>query len=208
MKVVSIGAHPDDVELGMGGTLAKHARIGDDVHIILCTLGGVSGDPGSREEEARKAASILGIFNVHVLDYPASKLNQPTLEFENIIRRILREIKPDMVYVHSPFDYHQVHSAISKATLRATRREKTERVLFYEVISSTTLDFKPNAFVDITDFIDTKIRSIEAHKSQADKLYMQPGVVRSLANIRYAREKVGSNPNGYAEGFTIGRLVF
>jgi LmbE family N-acetylglucosaminyl deacetylase len=208
LKVVSIGAHPDDVEMGMGGTLAKHARIGDDVHIVLCTLGGVSGDSGSREEEARKAASILGVFNVHVLDYPASKLNQPTLEFENIIRRILREIKPDMVYVHSSFDYHQVHYAISKATLRATRRENIERVLFYEVTSSTTLDFKPNAFIDITDFIDTKIRSIEAHKSQSDKLYMQPSVVRSLANIRYAREKVGSNPNGYAEGFTIGKLVF
>jgi LmbE family N-acetylglucosaminyl deacetylase len=208
MKVISIGAHPDDVELGMGGTLSKHIHIGDDVHIVLCTLGGVSGDPREREEEARKAASILGVFYVHILNYPVPKLNKPTLEFGEIMRKVIRDIKPHRIYVHSPHDYHQVHSTISRATKGAAEKENIKQVLYYEIIASTTLDFKPNAYVDITDYIDLKIRSIEAHKSQSDRLYMQPNVVRSLANIRYAREKVGSNPNGYAEAFTIDKLEF
>ena len=57
MRVVSIGAHPDDVELGMGGTLAKHSKRGDEIHIITCTLGigGTSGDPKAREKEALDA---------------------------------------------------------------------------------------------------------------------------------------------------------
>jgi LmbE family N-acetylglucosaminyl deacetylase len=208
MKVVSIGAHPDDVELGMGGTLAKHARSGDKVHIVLCTLGGVSGDPEEREEEARKAASVLGVSKMHILDYPAPKLNQPSLEFEEVMRKVISDIKPHRVYVHSPHDYHQVHSAISKMTKGATEKENIGQLLFYEVISSTTLEFRPNAYVDITGCIDLKIKSVEAHKSQSDRLYMQPTVVRSLANIRYAREKVGPNPNGYAEAFTIDKLIF
>lgn len=208
MKVVSIGAHPDDVELGMGGTLAKHVHLGDSMHVVLCTLGGVSGDPREREEEARKAASILGVSNIHVLNYPASKLNQPTFEFEKIMRKIISDIEPDRVYVHSPHDYHQVHCTISRVTSSAAEKENMKQVLFYEVISSTTLDFKPDAYVDITDYIDLKIGSIEAHKSQSDRLYMQPNVVRSLANIRYAREKIGSNFNGYAEAFATSKLVF
>lgn len=208
MKIVSIGAHPDDVELGMGGTLAKHAGIGDDVHIILCTLGGVSGNPAQREEEARKAGSILGVSDIHILNYPAPKLNRPTPEFEDTLHRIIYKIEPHRIYVHSPQDYHQVHSAISRSTKRIAEKDGVKQLLFYEVISSTTRDFKPNAYVDITSYIDLKIKSIEAHKSQSDRLYMQPNIVKSLANIRYAREKVGTNPSGYAEAFIIDRLEF
>ena len=81
--VASIGAHPDDVELGMGGTLAKHSQRGDDIHIILCTLGigGTSGDPKARENEASAAAKILNA-KLHILDFPVVKLNRPSVEFE------------------------------------------------------------------------------------------------------------------------------
>jgi LmbE family N-acetylglucosaminyl deacetylase len=208
LKVVSIGAHPDDVELGMGGTLAKHTRIGDSVHIVLCTLGGVSGNPQEREKEARTAAYILGISNIHILDIPASQLNRPTLEIERVLRKIINEIKPHRVYVHSIHDYHQVHVTISRVASTAAEKENIKQVLYYEAAPSTTLEFKPNAYVDITEYIDLKIRSIEAHKSQSDRLYTQPNVIRSLANIRYVREKVGPNSNGFAEAFTIEKLAF
>ena len=114
MKIVSVGSHPDDVELGMGGTLAKHKDRGDDTFVILCTLGGVSGDPRQREEEALKAINVLGVKKLRIINYPVSKLNKPTVEFEKIMKKIIDEIGPNRVYTHSPFDYHQVHVGVSK----------------------------------------------------------------------------------------------
>jgi N-acetylglucosamine malate deacetylase 1 len=61
MIVASIGAHPDDVELGMGGTLAKHSKRGDEIHIITCTLGigGISGDPKIRERWKQAIQNLI-----------------------------------------------------------------------------------------------------------------------------------------------------
>ena len=97
MKVVCIGAHPDDVELGMGGTIAFHVKNGDNVSIILCTLGGVSGNPKLREKEAKNSAKILGVNNLIILDYPVSKLNNPQVEFTKILRGFLNKIRPNRV---------------------------------------------------------------------------------------------------------------
>ena len=74
MKIVCVGAHPDDVELGMGGTITNHVKNGDRVSIILCTLGGVSGDPKSREREAYQASKVLGVNDLTILNYPVFKL--------------------------------------------------------------------------------------------------------------------------------------
>lgn len=205
MKVVSVGAHPDDIELGMGGTLAKHTARGDDAQIILCTLGGVSGDPRQREEEARKGAQVLGIKKLHILDYPVSKLNKPSIEFEKIIKKVVEEINPQRIYTHSPFDYHQVHIAISKAVSNGAK--EVNQILFYEYISSTTPNFIPNAYVDITKYIDLKIKSASQHKSQSVRLYIKPNVIRSLANTRYISAKLGSNPSGLAEAFVINKMI-
>ncbi len=204
-KIVSIGAHPDDVEQGMAGTVAKHAANGDDVHIIVCTLGigGPSGDQILREREAREAAHILGA-KLHSLDYHVLKLNKPSIEFENVIKKVIDEINPDRIYVHSPFDYHQIHAAVSECTTNAAKDVK--QILFYEVISSTNPDFKPNAYVNITDYIDLKLKSISAHQTQR-KLYLHPIFTRSIAHTRYALGKLGSNPNGMAEAFSIHKFV-
>jgi LmbE family N-acetylglucosaminyl deacetylase len=205
-KIASIGAHPDDVEQGMGGTLAKHSHKGDDVHVILCTLGigGTSGDPNRRKEEARMAANILGA-ELHSLDYPVLKINRPSVEFENLIKQAIDEINPDRVYVHSPFDYHQIHAAVSECATRAAKDVK--QLLYYEDISSTNPDFKPNAYVDITNYIGLKLKSLEAHGTQSRKLYLQSNIMRSLAYVRYSLGKLGSNPNGMAEAFTIHKFI-
>ena len=205
MKIVSIGSHPDDVEFGMGGTLAKHKDKGDNTQVILCTLGGVSGNPKQREEEASKAAHLLGVKKLWILDYPVSKLNKPTIEFERIMKKIIDGINPHRVYTHSPFDHHQVHVSVTESVMKAANDVK--QLLFYETISSTTLEFKPNAFVDITNYIDLKIKSINAHKSQSNRFYMKPNVIRSLANTRYVWGKVGTNPKGLAESFRIHKLI-
>jgi LmbE family N-acetylglucosaminyl deacetylase len=206
MVIASIGAHPDDVELGMGGTLAKHYNRGDEIHIIVCTLGigGICGDPKVRENEANAAAKILRA-KLHILDFPVVKLNKPSIEFESILKRTINHICPHRIYTHSPFDYHQVHESVSDCTINAAK--DIQQVLFYEILSSTTGEFRPNAYVDITDYIDKKIECIAYHNTQSSKLYMQAHLIRSLAFTRYLTGNVGTRRDGMAEAFTIRRMV-
>lgn len=204
--IASIGAHPDDVELGMGGTLAKHSARGDEVHIILCTLGigGNSGDPKGREDEAQAAAKLLNA-KLHILDFPVVKLNKPSIEFESVLKRTVNDINPDRLYTHSPFDYHQVHESVSECTRNVAK--DIQQILFYEVISSTSPEFRANAYVDITDYIDKKIECLAHHNTQSTKLYMQAHIIRSLAHARYLMGKIGTKQDGKAEAFAIGRIV-
>lgn len=204
--MVGIGAHPDDIELGMGGTIAKHSNRGDEFHIVICTLGigGQSGDQSIRELEAKTAASILGA-KLHILDYPVLKLNKPSAEFEQIARKAVEEIGPSRLYTHSPFDYHQVHESVSQCVTQAATDIK--QVLFYEVIPSTNPCFIPNAYVDITRYIDLKLKSIAAHNTQRKKWYMQPNALTSLAYARYMLGKIGARHDGMAEAFAIKRFI-
>jgi LmbE family N-acetylglucosaminyl deacetylase len=190
----------------MGGTLAKHSKRGDEIHIILCTLGigGNSGDPKGRQEEAHAAAKILNA-KLHILDFPVVKLNKPSMEFEKLLKRTLDDISPDRVYTHSPFDYHQVHEAVSEGSQNAAK--DIEQLVFYEVISSTSPEFRANAYVDVTDYIDKKIECLAYHNTQSTKLYMQAHIIRSLAHTRYLMSKIGTRQEGMAEAFAIGRMV-
>ena len=190
----------------MGGTLAKHSKRGDEVHVILCTLGigGNSGDPKGRQEEAQAAAKILNA-RLHILDFPVIKLNKPSMEFEKLLKRTLDDINPNRLYTHSPFDYHQVHEAVSEGSRNAAN--DIEQVLFYEVISSTSPEFRANAYVDVTDYIDKKIECLAYHNTQSSKLYMQAHIIRSLAHTRYLMSKIGTRQEGMAEAFAIGRMV-
>lgn len=206
MKIICVGAHPDDVELGMGGTIANHVKKGDDVSIILCTLGGVSGDPNSREKEASLASKVLGVNELKILNYPVFKLNKPEQEFTKILEDIFDKIKPTRVYTHALNDFHQVHVGVSKSVVSASK--KIDQILFYETISSTTPEFLPNAYVDITKTIKQKIKSLQSHKSQAQRFYIKPNIIESLANMRYVWGKVGSNSSGYAEAFNIHKFIY
>src|SRR5438445_6779367 len=181
MRIVSIGSHPDDVEFGLGGTLAKHRSREDDTQIILCTLGNEAAQFRQREEEARKAASILGVKKLHMLDYSVFKLTKPSAEFGKIIRKKIEEINPDRVYLHSPFDLHQVHIAVNKSVMNVIKDVK--QIILYETISSTTPEFWPDAYVDITKFIKLKLKALKAHKTQSHKLYIQPRATKSPNTI-------------------------
>lgn len=205
MKVVCIGAHPDDVEMGMGGSIVNHVKKGDSVSIILCSVGGVSGNPKSREREAHQAAKILGVDDLKIMNYSVLKLNKPEKEFARILQKMFNGIKPDRIYTHTASDSHQVHVGVNKSVLSAAKN--IDQVLFFETISSTTPEFLPNVYTDITKTMKQKIKSLQAHKSQSHRFYIKPNVIKSLANTRYVWGKVGSNSNGYAEAFRIHRFI-
>ncbi|HEU4446343.1 MAG TPA: PIG-L deacetylase family protein [Nitrososphaeraceae archaeon] len=205
-KVLCVGAHPDDLELGMGGTIAKHVDRNHEVHLAICTqgIGGKSGHPKLRMEEAKKAAAILGA-DLHLIDYPVLKLNKPSIDFKMTISNLIQRINPDRVYTHSPYDYHQIHYTVAQSVTDVI--DNIKEFVYYEIISSTSPEFKPNAYVDITDYIDVKLTSLKAHQTQGSKLYIISNAVKSLAYARYTLSKIGSRPNGMAEAFTIHRLL-
>jgi LmbE family N-acetylglucosaminyl deacetylase len=205
-KILCIGAHPDDLELGMGGTIAKHVERDHEVHLLICTqgIGGRSGDPELRMVEAEKAADILGA-DLHLVDYPVLRLNKPSSDFSKTIGNWIENINPDRVYTHSPLDYHQIHQTVAQSVTDVV--DNVKELVYYEVLSSTSPDFKPNAYVDITDYIDVKLKSLSMHQTQESKLYHIVNAVKSLAYARYSLSKIGLKPNGMAEAFTINRFI-
>ena len=113
----------------MGGTLAKHSKRGMrftlfPVHLALVAHPEIQ-EP--REKEAQEAAKILNA-KLHILDYPVLKLNKSSTEFEGILRRTINDINPYRLYVHSPFDYHQVHESVSEY-YKCCKRRSTSYIL-------------------------------------------------------------------------------
>jgi LmbE family N-acetylglucosaminyl deacetylase len=176
-RVLAIGAHPDDVEIGCGGALAKHHARYDVLHILTLSRGAAGGDVNIRVVEAHSAAAMVGA-HLEMGSLRDTDIS-PGAETISIIDAAIRELHPTHVYTHSLEDTHQDHRAIHAASLVAARR--VPNVYCYQTPSST-VDFKPNRFVDITHYIDKKIDLIGAYKSQVDRMEsLQPDVILSTA---------------------------
>jgi LmbE family N-acetylglucosaminyl deacetylase len=177
--VLAIGAHPDDVEIGVGGILAAHRAAGDSVTILTLSRGARGGEAQNRQDESLMAAELIGarLFLEDLEDTRISNAD-PTV---GIIERVVAEVNPSIVYTHSNHDRHQDHRAVHDATLVATRGVRT--VACYES-PSATVDFRPNRFVSIDGFIDTKNALLASFASQAEiRWYLEPDFV--LATARY-----------------------
>lgn len=177
--VLAIGAHPDDVEIGIGGLLAAHRAAGDPVTILTLSRGARGGEADDRQHESLAAAELLGarLFLEDLVDTHISN-SDPTV---GIIERVVAETNPTIVYTHSNHDRHQDHRAAHEASLVATRSVRT--VACYQSPSST-VDYRPNRFVSIDGFTDAKLALIASFASQADiRSYLEPDFV--LATARY-----------------------
>ncbi|WP_226532148.1 response regulator [Microbacterium paraoxydans] len=176
-RVLAIGAHPDDVEIGVGGLLAAHARAGDEITILTLSRGARGGDADSRQNESLAAAEMLGarLFLKDLVDTEISGGGSTV----RLIEEVVREIEPTIVYTHSGHDRHQDHRAVSEATIVATRRVGT--VACYQSPSST-IDFRPTRFVRIDQYLDEKLRLLESFHSQtASRDYLEPEFVTATA---------------------------
>lgn len=176
-RVLAIGAHPDDVEIGCGGTLAECVSRGDAVAILTMTGGEAGGEAQLRSLESKESANLLGceLFMETLCD---TKLSSG---FETIaaIQRAIREFCPDVVYTHSINDTHQDHRAVHRATLVATRG--ISQVLCYQSPSST-IEFSPRQFQDIGGSLKQKLRMIQCYETQVSKCdYLDAGLIRATA---------------------------
>ncbi len=153
MKIAVFGAHPDDMEIGMGGTIAKHVSTGDEVMMILAT---VPSNAETRCHEAVKGAAILGA-TLRFLDLPAENL-QYNRQVVRAVDQALEEISPDLVYTHWDHDSHQDHNVISRAVISATRKNRCSVLMYEQTIPGGIVPdrFKAQSFVDISRFIERK----------------------------------------------------
>jgi LmbE family N-acetylglucosaminyl deacetylase len=174
---LAIGAHPDDVEIGCGGALAKHHADYDVLHILTLSRGAAGGDVNTRAVEAQDAAALVGA-HLEMANLRDTYITDGA-DTISIIEAAIRELHPTHVYTHSLEDTHQDHRAVHAASLVAARG--VLNVYCYQTPSST-VEFKPHRFVDITHYIEQKIALIGAYKSQVDRMEsIQPDVILSTA---------------------------
>jgi LmbE family N-acetylglucosaminyl deacetylase len=215
LRVLAVGAHPDDLENACAGTLAKFARAGHTV--IMCYV--CKGDAASyelspeeiaalRAEEAREAAEVIGaefIAGLGLGDGQVYVNEENTILFMDLIRRT----KPDLIITHNPEDYLQDHMNTGRLVFEASLFSSTENIkskypahpvippIFY-MEPYGSLNFQPTEYVEITDVIDVKREMLSKHRSQLefmkehygdDMLERMEAVARFRgiqANVRYA----------------------
>ncbi|HKC61757.1 MAG TPA: PIG-L family deacetylase [Myxococcales bacterium] len=180
--VLALGAHPDDIELGCGGLILKLKASGARVYGLTMTRGEKGTDrPEQRESEARRAAGFLGLDGHWILDFPDTSLQEKIPLLKEVIETKIKELGATMVLTHTDVDVHGDHRAIFAATREAARSVRT--VLCYEDVS-TTDQFTPNFYVDITHYIDDHLRACALHRTQEHRTYMDPQVIQGRAAHR------------------------
>lgn len=200
MNILAIGAHPDDIEIGCGGTLTKYADRGHSVFSLVMTGGGQGGETDVRRVEQQEARRIMGVEKIYWGGYEDTHL-EVNQELISKVEQVMHEIHPSFIFCHSPDDTHQDHRHLSLATQSAARN--MHNVLFYE--GPTTWGFNPQVFVDIGETLERKIKALEAHESQVTKTNIEDlsiiEIARSSANFRGIQGRVK-----YGEAFSPLRL--
>ncbi len=190
--VLAIGAHPDDVEIGAGGTLLVHRATGDSVTILTLSRGARGGDQAMRARESQEAASVIGA-RLFLDDLEDTRIQEgdPTI---GVIDAVITEVQPTVVYTHSVHDVHQDHRNVHRAAMVASR--KVGRVYCFQS-PSATVDFRPTYFVAINEHIGRKLKAIETFSSQVSvRDYMEPDLIACTA--RYGSRYCAGN---HAESF-------
>ena len=225
MKILVLAAHPDDEVLGCGGTIARRARQGHDVRLVI--LGeGITSRSNQREQAAasdldrlhataRRAAELLGVPAPRFHKLPDNRFDTlPLLEIVKIIEREVREFEPEVVYTQHGGDLNLDHVITFRAALIATRPTSAclvRAVYAYQVASSTDWsfgqfapEFRPQAFVNIADTLDLKLAAMRAYESEARE-FPHP---RSSEALRAAAAHCGSQVGlTAAEAFAVVREI-
>lgn len=219
-NIVIISAHPDDEILGAGGTLLKHKKQGDNIIWIIATAlfegNGFSNERiTSRKEEIELVAKRLGISATYQLGFPTMRLSSSSLiELVPKISEIFHKEKPNIIYTLNRSDAHSDHRILFDAVAACTKSFRypfIEKVLMYECISETEFapalpekTFLPNYFVNISEFLDTKLEIMKIYESE---LGSHP-FPRSLENIRaLAHFRGASSGFQYAEAFQLIKYI-
>lgn len=223
-RVLVIAPHADDETLGVGGTMARLAAAGADVHVGVVTGHGADPHPLWGPEvwdavrgEAARAMDILGVRHLHFEEVPAALVaDQPVYRLNNVVGELIDKVQPEILFVPFLFDLHKDHREIFHAASVAWRSSSAtgrniSQVDRYEVQSETHLNapyleagFTPNTWFDISLHLETKLRALSCYESQ-----IRPAPdARSLEATRALAQWRGAQQNmAAAEAFVAVRLL-
>jgi LmbE family N-acetylglucosaminyl deacetylase len=201
-RVLAFGAHPDDLEVGAGGLLARLADDGVDVTAAVISL---PSQMSERVAEAEEGAKILGI-KLAIMN-PGKKSRVEDIPMYELVRQMdsfVNDTRPDLVITHSAQDLHWDHGLVNRATVSALRRWPCDLLAYmssYEMNAQLSSRSMGQCFADISGTIDKKIEAISAHKSQLPKMD-----VESTRDLARAMGRLAGC--GFAEAYDVLRLRF
>ncbi len=224
--VLIVAAHPDDEVLGCGGTIARHVKDGDEAHILFFTDGvgarfssidaRYENDTILRNKSAQIAADILGAKAPIYLDFPDNRLDKvDLLDLVQALEAVGKKIKPSVIYTHWAGDLNIDHRRVYEAVITAFRPisgGNVKKIRSFEVPSSTewgdrsvNRTFAPTTYVDIEQFMDVKMRAIEAY---AQEMRSFPHPRSALALEALARWRGAESGFAAAEAFVHIREIY
>ena len=200
-KVLVISPHPDDETLGCGGTLFRHKHDGDEIYwgIITKVSAGKNWPEKFVKNRILEIASVKKIYGFsEIFDFGLPSIKIDTLPFNDIVEKITdiyKKIEPEIIYMPFAYDVHTDHQIIAKAmqsTFKWFRYPHIQKVLMYETLSETEFNFiekrtfSPNVFVNISDYLDEKIDTMQIYESEIGEFpFPRSGkTLQSLAALR------------------------
>ena len=221
-KVLVIAAHPDDEVLGCGGTIARHVKNKDDVHVVILAEGVTSRDKSrnrkkrSKEIEnllisAKKSHKTLGSKSLKFFNLPDNRMDSVNLlDIVKIVEKEVNLVKPEIIYTHHIGDLNIDHSITHQAVVTACRPEpnkSVKKIYCFEVPSSTDWQsvqsdkfFKPNCFIDISKTLQKKLKALKAYKSEM-RSWPHSRSIKNVENL--AKWRGSSSGMKAAEAFII-----
>jgi N-acetylglucosamine malate deacetylase 1 len=198
--VLAIGAHPDDLELAIGGTLARLSQAGARVVMAIVS---VPSDYETRRSEAIRAAAILGC-EVRFLMSGAQRIEDiKHYQLVGLLDAQVRELHPAAVLTHCASEYHRDHVAVYNACLSTQRLQYFDFFSFHPTMCRPVpVPFHPRAYVDVSETIDMKMAAIDAHHSQFGQRGIGTEMFRDMAQLQGRMVGVP-----YAEGLDVGRML-
>ena len=215
MKILVVAPHPDDEVLGAGGTLLRYKFEGNSIAWLIVT--GITEDFGwstekisERDVEIAKVSEFLNFDHVYNLKLPTSKLDaMPIGDIIQKISDVIKDFCPDEILIPHLGDIHTDHQVVHNAVLSCSkwfRYPFVKRILSYETISETDFgldvrcQFIPNVFVDISNFLDDKLKAMEIYSSELG-LFPFPRSKVSIESL--ARYRGSSSGFMAAEAFQL-----
>lgn len=173
MNILAIGAHFDDIELGCGGALAKHVAEGDTVYVYVATKSGYTSynniEIRSDSIAIREGESAMLLLGAILIQGDFKTLDVEFVDRLNVdILKIVEGKEIDTAYIHWRGDIHHDHASVSKASLHSCRH--VNRILMYRSNwYHSSLDFRGNFYIDISNYMDKKRQIILEHKSELER---------------------------------------
>ena len=198
--VLAIGAHPDDLELAVGGTLARLKQGGARVVMAVVSI---PGDHQTRRAEAERAAAILGCELRVLLDASRRIEDVKTYELVAKLDEQIKELKPAAVLTHGASEFHKDHVLVHDASLSTQRLAHFDFFHYHpNFCRPVPMPFHPRAYVDVSDTIEAKMAAISAHESQFARRGIPVDIYRDIARMN--GRMIGVQ---YAEGLDVGRML-